>query len=598
MRPMEPYCSTITWYCSCALTVIWSVFVLITADPAHSEDGVRAKPGDEIIVEFKKKKKRARVRTVNITMDLNNDGRIDDRDDRIEGNLSSIVICDRDNVYVYQKNEDKLIANDEPARRQLMIVQNENPTLGGVTLQRSSKSLRVFRSESGGEEVAFRGNRSGGIGPGRYWVQGGSNCSLSIGDEFLRAMPAHWVGNRGNLPTDQIDLTVMWVDIEAREAGPRDTMLKSPIYGHFDTVKKAQGHSFLGVHRSTLASEDTNRKVRAVVEIHGIVMPSKKFSSNVFGRELAPLRHDNRRASTEFGFIFRRWAKPLLWVNGSKSWGAVKVQGWPLAPELIKDPANMAKMQFVPDDSHPAHQDTFPNVLKEKYLIVDNDGPGLPIPKPGKKLGDRGTSNFYHFRSNFVEYVVFKLATGKPQRVSKRMKWAAALDFGRDFQDRAVFISSRPNMGNISEKKFSNAVFANQHLPLEALIPNLKIPEIKEIKLISVDGDKRTGNEIPRASTVTLQVTGKYLIGKFRFVTAKEDFGNTWIEQNVNFANLGSMHEVTRLKADESGIFSDTTEARITFRTGLPSGTEVAIMLVNGSGNSNPAGHFIIVDSQ
>ena len=88
------------------------------------------------------------------------------------------------------------------------------------------------------------------------------------------------------------------------------------------------------------------------------------------------------------------------------------------------------------------------------------------------------------------------------------------------------------------------------------------------------------------------------MIGKFRFVTAKEDFGNTWIEQNVNFANLGSMHEVTRLKADESGIFSDTTEARITFRTGLPSGTEVAIMLVNGSGNSNPAGHFRIVDSQ
>ena len=287
MRLTAPHSSPITRRNFGVLAAAWFVFVSIPVDPSYSQaqEGVAAKPGDEIIVEFKGKRKRARVRrTVNITMDINHDGRIDKKDDNMEDEFSAVVIRDFDDVYVLRKDEeDKTKENDEPARRQLLVVQEDNPALDSIAIERSSRNILIFKSATGNDELIFGNKRSHIVPPGRYWVQGGKNYSKTVGAEFLIAHPRQWQKRLGPPPSNKISLTVMWLDLEVR-IGPGDHILKKPLFEDFENVKKAQGHDLLGVQRSRKDSEDKEQKVRAIAEIRGIVHPSKIVARNAKGR--------------------------------------------------------------------------------------------------------------------------------------------------------------------------------------------------------------------------------------------------------------------------------------------------------------------------
>jgi hypothetical protein len=57
------------------------------------------------------------------------------------------------------------------------------------------------------------------------------------------------------------------------------------------------------------------------------------------------------------------------------------------------------------------------------------------------------------------------------------------------------------------------------------------------------------------------------------------------------------MVPIIRLKADETGLFSEAREARVTFRVGLAPHTKLTINMNNHAGSSGHVGRFIVTGS-
>jgi len=495
--------------------------------PAEGGERIKAKGADQRV--------NVDVRGVNITMDLNLDGRVTPDDDVWEEEHGMVVIRDQDGVYG---------DTEEPARRRMLIIQDNDPKKDSISLERSSDNLRIFTARQGGAELHFKNNMVV-VPAGICWVQGGVRASKILKDEFLKAYLRHLVRG-GPSPTDEIKITVLWVDLEVRQAKADDEMLKPPVFDGYEAVKRMQGHAKLGVHRSKPGSSDTDKTVRAIAEFHGHIRPN--FSSVNYDRKALsqPLTTNLRgggvgkRVKADFGFVFRRVARyviykeGLVWLNASGD----------------KKTARENEIISQPDDSEAMGQDTNPDRHGRDFLIVDNDGPG--------RRPTSNDPNFLHYRANFVEHVVFRYQKTLPhERISNKVKWAISLDWGWNYENQAVFVVSRPNDGDLV-----NEVLHNSHLP--DLDLKLQRPVIESVRITKIDGrvpNKTESEVLLEGSNVELTVTGKNLIGYFDLIPLQPP--NEPAQGFIPGYDIPG--QVIRVRASNNDEFADSSEIRLTF---------------------------------
>ena len=459
------------------------------------------------------------VTVIDIDADIDRDGQVEDNDEDEQGeeSVGTLVIRDEDNVYSDP---------DEPAQRREIVVRQVR-----TRVRRSSNRLRLFNAKVGGAEL-YGNQEEIALEPGSYWLQGGADASGRVRDQSLRAR----ADDDNAAFVDQINVTVLWVQISGRNSG---SIIASPLFDGRSNAVDNRGHDKLGVQRSTGAGADGENRVRGSINVIGEIEPNDlSFDVDITSGFVDGNDSLNAGfpARADFGFIFRRIEDVKIYANGQ---GTV----------VQREDGN--------DDSLRDFQDVDPDRDGDKLLVVDIDGPTATV---------NSTVHFRHVRENFVEHTVFNFESRKPERCSKKLKWAFSSDVGLGFDNKAVFVRSAPNDGDSI-----NEVKSGSHLA------SLDIGLVKAVltSAQTAAGDKR----IKRGQDVVVTVKGTNLIG--RFILKK---GATEIR-----AKLVQVKET-----DATNHVSDLKEVRATFNTNAGAGSGFELIVRNSAGDSNAIGGFVI----
>lgn len=340
----------------------------------------------------------------------------------VRGKLTAgiIVVANKEEVYTDP---------DAPAKRREIVVTNSlGPQREFVIKRTSAQSLRLFTAQTGGNDV-MAGFNEALITGGTYWLEGGTNPSSSARDQRLTV---ETVARKSSVP---LAVTVLWVDLTGRKEG---AISPDPAFDGFDAKIDIDNHPNLGVQLTNPTPQKpvNPRRVSAEIELRGEISPSNLMQD--FPTLTSGFDYDGptSTATADFGFAFHRLLVGRSFANGKY--------------ELDVQPF------WTRDDSLREWQDPVPDVDAGKLVITDFDGPGYTF-------SFDSTVPFRQYRRNFIEYVSFFNFAGVPERVSKRLNWAATLDTvlgysydndGNPTNVRPAFFFGAPNTGdNINEVK-------------------------------------------------------------------------------------------------------------------------------------------------
>ncbi len=430
-------------------------------------------------------KEQRRARRVQIRADVNRDGNLDGTDDSetLKLNSGTVVIADKEGVYAdtgLQVGGTQYIPAEKALRREIKFLGAD------VVAKRSSARVRLFDAATAGTEQAFDGNSEVKLKKDTsYWLQGGTDPSPGVRQDWLKVKED--AGGGTYAAGDQLNITVLWVNISTRITGPRTG---KPLFDGYDTVTTRFGQPNLGVQRSAAGSTEGTKAAFAAIEIQGSILPKDFSLPGVtfpvgFVAGTAPDKTNVNGTPTKatLGFVFRRYRNFKGYINGMTAADEIKSY----------------------DDSVRLFQDVTPDTDPDSnLLIIDFDGPGgalFPLFVYAQQQ-----------RNNFWEHIVFYWGNStKPERVTKRIVWASTIDFMLDFNLKAVFLYDAPNGIGARNKLLGDTQLAS----LDVAFPNA--PNM------TVANNAAGNKDLKNKTTIDIIIDGTDLIGQVTLRKAGKD---------------------------------------------------------------------------
>jgi hypothetical protein len=247
-------------------------------------------------------------------------------------------------------------------------------------------------------------------------------------------------------------------------------------------------------------------------------------------------------AAATFGFVARRFVDAKVYKNGQGNVVFYKKGYDDSTRKDTEDP--------IPD------RET--NESLDALLIVDLDGPSVTVNPATKAF-------FKHSRDTFTEYFVFNYFDQIPERASPKVPWYFSGDIGIAYDDKPVFVVSKPNDGvGTNEVKWGSS--------LQNLLPNLVQPTI-------TNATTAFNNKVIRRNlATTVTITGTNLVGEVYL-----DGPGGKIEPDT----------VKVKRTDDVNNYSDLTEMQAVFTTGVAAGTGYTLYVKNAAGQATVAGFSI-----
>lgn len=427
---------------------------------------------------------------VDLDLDADRSGTVEvensSNDDLREESVGGLLIADKDGVYNKPpqgaKPED--MESQRARRRELKV--KADTGVNKVIIQRTASNVRLFTTkandEPGDTEITFNANEAEVNPNGTYWMQGGDTPSASVRSTLLKAKPkgaAQFV--------DTVALTVLWVELSGH-TGVTDNITSGTPYEHHAASTTYLGSTKRGVHPNTGGEPTWNH---GIIEIQGAIQPTNIRSYDPNAPTLTHGFVDGGnanppvRSSAAYGFVFHRDVDAKRYNNGLNE--SVTEMGVPALQRGI-------------DDSLDIYQDTNPDDLNGKTVIIDIDAPNNVIFPDAFPFGYAG-----HMRSNFKEWVSFTLISGKPERCSPRLDWSWTGDMALNTSQSWSYIYDRANNAAATNEVRSN----HQLNSLEVGVP---APTITDANVVGAANGM--GKILPAQAGFSIRITGTNLMGK------------------------------------------------------------------------------------
>ncbi len=509
--------------------MLWS-----SPDPKNSQLAYQVKVGNHQFVD--------------LDVDSNYDSKVDKADESAERTRGGIVVRDHDGVY-----EDA----EQPARRKRMNLQSSLPpgVTGDITLTPSGDDVRVFTAETDGTEITFNGTDNAWQAstlPETLWLMGGENASTAQADKALILTgPAV----AGTIVTDEVGVTVLWVDIEQRKHSATSINGDgSTGFASGGVINDATTHEPLGV--TSGINPKAPATANAIIEEIGVVSATGLTFGSDFDEDFKEPRIPGEtnltyrsygEAAVELGFLWNRVATVRYYVDQNAE---------PRAFEGTFVPTGTFITRHA-DDSFAPRQDThIDSDATLRSVIADIDAPNGAF-APG--------TSFFDMRANFEQWVTLNLNGGADdtpaaealvvaaaERVSSREKWAARLDLEKDDKGTPTFTDDVAILlGTRNDGMGTNEVMVGSHIPLSLDGAGPSINSVSPSAVSAAVGTtiiNLSGSNLDPAASVSL-VKGSIRI---------EALATQWVSTSTH-----------RARFDFSSVPADTYDLTVTNPDGL-----------------------------